>query len=249
MLQNIKGLIFDLGDTLIFFDDSLAKVMDQADCVLADSLETNGVITDRDSFLKSFRTRMREYYEERDTEFVEHTTYTILQQVLAEMGITKPVEDILRKCLKEMYAVFQAHWQPVPGGVTILSELKRRGYQLALVSNSADDGNVQFLVDKIQARPFFDFVITSAAKGIRKPNPRIFQPVLAGWNLAPQNVAMVGDTLGADILGAKNAGLFSIWVTQFADTPGNRSHLDTIEPDLEIENLAQLLNVFNSPAS
>ncbi len=249
MLQNIKGIIFDLGDTLIFFDESLSKVMDQANAVLADSLETNGIIADQDGFLEVFRARMKEYYEERDTEFIEHTTFNILEQVLVESGITQPVGDILRQCLKEMYAVFQAHWQPVPDGVKVLSTLKNRGYQLALVSNTADDGNVQYLVDKIQARPFFDSVITSAAMGIRKPNPRIYAPVLAGWNLSPKNVAMVGDTLGADILGAKNAGLFSVWVTEFADTPGNRAHRDTIQPDLVVENLAQLLNIFDSPAS
>jgi putative hydrolase of the HAD superfamily len=248
-VQEIKGVIFDLGDTLIFFDDSLSRVMAQANAVLADSLETNGIITDQERFLEGFQARMKEYYEERDTEFIEHTTFTILNQVLVENGIIQPEEAVLRQCLRAMYAVFQAHWQPVPGGVEVLSTLKNRGYRLALVSNTADDGNVQFLIDKIQARHLFDSVITSAAMGIRKPNPRIFEPVLSGWNLSPQKVAMVGDTLGADILGAKNAGLFNIWVTQFADTPGNRAHRDTILPDLVVENLAQLLNIFNSPAS
>jgi FMN phosphatase YigB (HAD superfamily) len=51
---------------------------------------------------------------------------------------------------------------------------------------------------------------------------------------------MVGDRLGADILGAQNAGMFSIWVTKHANSPGNRAHLDTIRPDATIETIEEL---------
>jgi FMN phosphatase YigB (HAD superfamily) len=51
---------------------------------------------------------------------------------------------------------------------------------------------------------------------------------------------MVGDTLGADILGAQHAGVYSIWVTRHADTPANRAHADTIQPDALIECLEDL---------
>ena len=51
---------------------------------------------------------------------------------------------------------------------------------------------------------------------------------------------MVGDKLGADILGAKNAGIFAIWVTRYADTPANRDHLDTIQPDAVIPSIKEL---------
>ncbi len=109
-----------------------------------------------------------------------------------------------------------------------------------MVSNTADDANVQYLVDKIQVRSFFDRIVTSAALGIRKPNPRIFLPILDHWKIPPEQVAMVGDTLGADILGARNAGLFSIWVTRHAESAGNRAHRDTIHPDAVIESLKDL---------
>jgi FMN phosphatase YigB (HAD superfamily) len=46
--------------------------------------------------------------------------------------------------------------------------------------------------------------------------------------------------LGADILGAKNAGLRSIWVIRRADTPGNRAHADTIQPDAVARTLSDV---------
>jgi FMN phosphatase YigB (HAD superfamily) len=53
-------------------------------------------------------------------------------------------------------------------------------------------------------------------------------------------VAMVGDTLGADILGAQNADIYSIWITRRADNPSNRAHTKTIEADMEIATLEEL---------
>jgi FMN phosphatase YigB (HAD superfamily) len=67
-------------------------------------------------------------------------------------------------------------------------------------------------------------------------------------NLHPQQVAMVGDTLGADILGAKNAGIYSIWITRRANTPANRAHAETIIPDARISELCELPSLLdNSP--
>jgi len=83
-------------------------------------------------------------------------------------------------------------------------------------------------------------VLSSAACGIRKPNPRIFQIALERWHLASSEAVMVGDTLGADILGARNAGIYSIWITRRADKPGNRDHASTIQADDQIKSLADL---------
>ena len=99
---------------------------------------------------------------------------------------------------------------------------------------------VQTLVDKASLRPYFDLVLSSAACGVRKPSPRIFRIALEHWGVGPSHAVMVGDTLGADILGAHNAGIFSIWVTRRADTPANRVPAETVTPDAVIDNLAQL---------
>jgi FMN phosphatase YigB (HAD superfamily) len=55
---------------------------------------------------------------------------------------------------------------------------------------------------------------------------------------------MVGDTLGADILGARNSGIFSIWIRRRANTPGNRAHVDNILPDAQIDTLSELPGLF-----
>jgi putative hydrolase of the HAD superfamily len=119
--------------------------------------------------------------------------------------------------------------------------LNAQGHRLGLISNAGDDADVQTLIDQSNLRGYFDIILTSAALGIRKPNPRIFQTALDHWGIPASRAAMVGDSLGADILGARNAGIYSVWITRRADTPANRSHEDTIRPDAVITTLAELI--------
>jgi putative hydrolase of the HAD superfamily len=139
-----------------------------------------------------------------------------------------------------MYSVSRNHWHVEKDTHSVLNELKNRGYRLGIISNAGDDEDVQQLVDQARIRPYFDEILSSAALGIRKPNPRIFDTMLSKLKVKPTRAAMVGDTLGADILGAQNAGLFSIFLTRRAATPANRAHLDTIQPDAMIDSLSDL---------
>lgn len=236
----LQAIIFDLGNTLIHFTGAWPEVMARADSALMKSLQSFGFALDRSKFLAEFRSRLNSYYQERESEFIEYTTRYYLKAILAEYGYPAVSEDFLSEALREYYAISQDRWLPEQDAVPTLEALKERGYRLGLVSNAADDADVQTLVDKAAIRPYFDQIITSAAMGIRKPDPRIFQPLVNAWAVEASQIAMVGDTLGADILGAQNAGLFSIWIRRRGDTPANRAHADTIRPDAVIDRLIDL---------
>jgi FMN phosphatase YigB (HAD superfamily) len=52
--------------------------------------------------------------------------------------------------------------------------------------------------------------------------------------------------LGADVLGAKNAGMRSIWATMQADRSANDVHRDTIVPDATIASLSELIPILEN---
>ena len=54
---------------------------------------------------------------------------------------------------------------------------------------------------------------------------------------------MVGDTLEADVLGAQNAGLASIWVTRRARHNGK----PLIQPDLSVATLLEIPQRLSQP--
>jgi HAD superfamily hydrolase (TIGR01662 family) len=242
-------ILFDLGDTLIYFDARMrSSVFQQAHQALLASLQVEGLAVGKD-FLDDFCDRMEQYYRNREIEFIEVTTRFVLCNTLADWGLGHTPDETVRRALEAFHRVTQSHWIPEVEALPMLAKLKEMGYRMGLVSNAADDENTQALVDKAGIRPYMEAIISSAALGVRKPNPRIFQHILERLDVAPQHAAMVGDTLGADILGAGHAGLYAIWVTRRGDTPANHAHRDTIIPDAEVaglEDLPELLQRLNS---
>ena len=233
-------LIFDLGGTLLYFDGEWPDVFARANAELLRHLQAAALDLPGEDFLREFRTRLESYYAERDAEFVEYTTAYVLSGLLAEFGYPDYPESQLRAALQAMYAVSQTHWHPEEDSLPTLNLLRQQGYRLALISNASDDADVQSLVDKAGIRPFFELILTSASAGIRKPNPEIFRTMLDKLDVAGERAAMIGDTLGADILGARNAGLFGIWITRRAGTAANYAHAGLIRPDAVIDTLAEL---------
>lgn len=243
--ESIEGVLFDLGHTLLYFDGDWTQSIPQSDAQLVASLQLAGYQIDRQQFIPRFRSQLQAYHKERESEFIEYTTAYILRQVLAEFGYSVVTDGIIRNALASMYTVTQASWKPEPDAHSTLETLLQDGYRLGLISNAGDDADVQTLLDQANLRSYFEVILTSAGQGIRKPNPVIFWTALERLKIPPARAAMVGDTLGADILGAHNAGIFSIWIERHGDTPANRAHADTILPDATIHSLADLRSLLD----
>lgn len=238
--MEIKAVLFDLGNTLLYFNGAWPEVLAAADRKLAAALSEAGLDLDKEAFSADFRARLMDYHTQREVDYIEHSTAVILKNVLADHGHPGVDSGILEEALKELYAASQEFWIPEEDLLPMMETLKADGYRLGIISNAGDDTDVQTLVDKADIRACLDFVLTSAASGVRKPDARIFELALQFLGLEADEVAMVGDTLDADILGANQMGITSVWIKRRADTPANRANVDTIRPDAEIETLAEL---------
>jgi HAD superfamily hydrolase (TIGR01549 family) len=239
-------VLFDLGSTLIYFACDWPTISQQGLVMAEQTLLRGGLKLDGAAFRAQFNARMQAYFAQRESEFIEYTTHTILRGLLAEWGYPDPPPGLVEQALAAMYRISEACWFIEQETLPALETLRQWGYRLGMISNAADDANVQRLVDQYELRGYFDVILTSAGQGIRKPNPRIFHAALETWGALPSQAVMVGDTLGADILGARNAGIFSVWVTRRAATPDNHAHLDTIQPDAVIENVGELPGLLSS---
>ena len=95
-----------------------------------------------------------------------------------------------------------------------LKQLRRGGFHIGLISNASDDDNTQALVDKGNFRPYLEYIVSSASFGKRKPHPDIFRSALDHFGIKAEEAVMVGDDYEADIVGASEAGMQSIWITR-----------------------------------
>lgn len=96
-----------------------------------------------------------------------------------------------------------------PNALSTLQHLHAR-YRVCLISNGF--GEVQYAkVEDTGLRPYIDAIVLSEEVGINKPDARIFAHALELCNASPERSVMIGDSWGADIVGASNAGIPSIW--------------------------------------
>ena len=242
--MTIRAVIFDLGNTLVYFDGQISQILPQADSELSRALKDCGFEINVQVFEREFRQQMTAYHRQREYDLIEHSTAAVLETILAKYGYLNVPEDSLRVLLARLYAVTQEYWIPEKDLLPTIKTLKQRGYRMGVISNAGDDADVQTLVDKTNIRRDLDFVVSSAAFGIRKPDPRIFQFALDFWGLPPEQVAMVGDTLEADILGARNAGIFGVWITRRVNIAAKQHLRKRLQPNAVVESLHALLDLF-----
>ena len=237
-------VLFDLGSTLIYFSGDWPDVIRQGQAALVNTLLHAGLKLDPEPFQAQLKATLEAYFSSRDDELVEHTTGAILRSLLSNWGYSDLPESLLLAALQGMYQVSETYWHVEAETLPALDDLRRLGYRLGLISNAADDANVQRLVDKAGLRAYFDVLLTSAGQGIRKPHPRIFQTALQTWPATPAQAVMVGDMLSADIQGAKNLGIYSVWVTRRAPLPD--APAPSLWPNAILENVGELPELLSS---
>lgn len=233
----IRHILFDLGGTLMHASKDWIPVLELGDQALGEKLLKHGITIDP----KIFRARLHEYYEQRDKDFRETTYHFVLGELLKELGYAEVPESVIRSALDALYSVTQTNWKLEEDALETLQKLKSLNCKLGIFSNAGDDKDVQELIETFGIRSYFDFVLTSATCFYRKPHPRAFEIALAQWNISPEEAAMVGDSLEADIVGGKNLGMKSIWITrraQFKDEEMRR-----IKPDFSMRKLNELLPI------
>jgi putative hydrolase of the HAD superfamily len=129
------------------------------------------------------------------------------EQVRAEFGISRHVEELLARYYVDYPACYTAEAETVRG----LRQLRGRGWRVGVVTNG---GPVQLA--KLEATNLtgeFDAICVSDIVGAKKPDPAIFEMVadlcerpLEGW--------MTGDSVSADMAGGRGVGLRTIWIAR-----------------------------------
>ena len=86
-----------------------------------------------------------------------------------------------------------------------LRRLRGRGLRLVVVSNW--DCSLSEVLERVGLRELVDEVVTSAVVGAAKPAAAIFEAGLAAARCAPGQAVHVGDSVAADVEGARAAGV------------------------------------------
>jgi putative hydrolase of the HAD superfamily len=96
-----------------------------------------------------------------------------------------------------------------------LRELRRRGLRLVVVSNW--DVSLHERLAELGLAPLLDGAVASAELGAAKPDPAIFAHALALAGAEPGSAWHAGDSLEADVAGARAAGVAPVLVARHGE--------------------------------
>jgi putative hydrolase of the HAD superfamily len=94
--------------------------------------------------------------------------------------------------------------EPMPGALETLRSLRKRGLELAVVSNW--DIGLAGVLDRIGVAALFTAIVTTAEAGAVKPEPAVFRLALERLGVEPGRALHVGDE-PEDAEGARAAGM------------------------------------------
>lgn len=206
-----KAILFDLWGTLIESDDfsparGNARLLALAGCDVP--LET--VQAWEDGLLREVERRE----DESSIEFTRQSLQHILNDrfaISSPLGLAEQEWEFWSSSMRIRL---------VDGVPDMLADVARRSIRRAVISNSSFTGEtIRRTLADLGVADRFEFVVSSADYGVRKPHRAIFEAALARLGLEPREAWFAGDTVAYDLRGALAAGMFAVLFRPPDDEP------------------------------
>jgi putative hydrolase of the HAD superfamily len=216
----VRAIVFDLFDTLLYFDMSDAR-KEEIRLVKKAGLSEAAWFT-------GWRTTLADAHCGRIGDLEEH-----VRQALIAAGMEKPSESlVVNIAAARMLQIIDAP-RLYSDTKECLSYLRTQGFQLALVSNIFAY-EAQSL-DRFGLRPFFDAVVLSCETGIVKPDPKIYRLAMERLGVEPNECVFVGDGANNELTAAQKLGMTTVKIARATrdDNYGGNEPCDAEVADLQ----------------
>jgi putative hydrolase of the HAD superfamily len=228
-----KDLFFDLDHTIWDFELNSKETL--WDLHLKYELEAKG-INNFDEFYSIYSVHNHRLWDRYSKGFIKQEELrwkriylSLLDYKIADEALSKEMSVDYLTILPDKKNLF-------PYTIEILEYLKSKDYSMHLITNGFE--SVQFKkIKNSNLADYFTEVITSEASNSLKPNKEIFEYALKASNAKLETSIMIGDNESADIQGAINAGMDSIFVNHLQIQP-------TVPATHTITHLKELENIF-----
>jgi FMN phosphatase YigB (HAD superfamily) len=226
-LSRVQGVLFDLGGTL---DGDGEHWLNRFQVLYGEHLPQIDFPALKSAFYEAEAACLREP-EVASLDLPGLIAFHVSRQLTAlgiassqtAQALSRAFLDSCRRCLRQNAA--------------ILARLARR-YRLGVITNFY--GSAARLLAEEGLADYLTAVVDSAAVGLRKPDPAIFQAALRELDLTPEQAAYVGDSYGQDIRPAKQAGLITVWLRNDAMAAPLPPDFDPSLADFQIQTLTEL---------
>ncbi|ELU9053876.1 HAD-IA family hydrolase [Vibrio parahaemolyticus] len=239
----LKAIFFDMDETLCGTS--------QADKAAGQKFaawiqQTYPQVSDPQAFLQRY---LQGVYKKLNAEFPQLVALLtdenafrcgLIQTILAEDGIHIDAEQA-QQAQHYFDSARMGAFTFFPGVKEMLTDL-RKHYKLVVITN----GPIFSQHPKLKATQmdeWVDHIIVGGEEPEEKPAASIFQKALNLVDVKPEEALHIGDSLAADIAGANNMGILSVWVNATG-----ASNPTEITPNFEIRETVELKEILKTLA-
>lgn len=247
-MTGITAVLFDLGETLVQgpsapLEEGLRWAQGRVAALLRSWGLAPHVSLARDAYEAAQAAELQAYR----TDCILPPLPSLVREAAAAKGLSltdEQARELWEACRIDERALGR---RLAPAVIETLAWLRERGYRLGCITNTLFGGE-RFL-QGLQAdglADYFEVVAISCDLGFMKPHPQIFRHALAALGAPAERALMVGDSLRADVGGAKALGLTAVWKRRTDGYPDIERALMragpglVFEPDYVIDDLREL---------
>ncbi|ELB2272287.1 TPA: HAD-IA family hydrolase [Vibrio parahaemolyticus] len=239
----LKAIFFDMDETLCGTS--------QADKAAGQKFaawiqQTYPQVSDPQAFLQRY---LQGVYKKLNAEFPQLVALLpdenafrcgLIQTILAEDGIHIDAEQA-QQAQHYFDSARMGAFTFFPGVKEMLTDL-RKHYKLVVITNGPIFSQHPKL-KTTQMDEWVDHIIVGGEEPEEKPAASIFQKALNLVDIKPEEALHIGDSLAADIAGANNMGILSVWVNATG-----ASNPTEITPNFEIRETVELKEILKTLA-
>jgi len=210
-MAQVKAILFDLGETLVTqnIEDNLVTMK---------ALEKISKILPRPKSPSELFAIYKQGYNVneafRSKHHVEIPIQAWMVQLLRRALGQEPEDNLVEEAIKIVVSARAENAVVFPDSKPLLEKLSKRRIKLGIISNVSSHDVAVEILRKVDLLEYFDYVVTSAFVGIRKPDPGIFLYALMQLKLQPRNAVIVGDSERHDVWGGTITGMKTVLVSK-----------------------------------
>ena len=220
-MKNTKSIIFDAYGTLFDVNSAAEKCKKK-------------IGTKWEAFANYWRSTQLEYTWLRSLMERHKDFWQITEDSLIKSMKVFDINLAMKNELLDLYKILS----PFPEVKEVLTNLKKKNYKLAILSNGTPT-LLQQLVSSNDLNNLFDDIFSIEEVNIYKPNSKVYDLPIKKYKIKPSEVAFLSANTW-DVSGGGNYGYQAIWVNR------NQNIFDILDysPELEIKNLSELTKIF-----
>ena len=215
MANNPQVIFFDAAGTLIEVRGGVGEIYSRVAREFGFEADPSAL---QQNFARAFRLQPPMAFpagtlEDKLHELEKDWWRNLVKDVFAGLGSFPRFDSFFNQIFERFRG--SEFWRVYDDVAPTLTELKRRGLRLGVISNF--DSRLHDVLRACGLDHFFDSIHISTRAGAAKPDPAIFQAALSHHLIEPEGAWHVGDSLREDVEGARGAGLRAFLIDRRGD--------------------------------